>query len=202
MDTTPFTLLQRLRRPDQPDAWGRFVELYTPLLLQWARQLGERGEDAADLVQEVFVVLFQKLPTFDYDTHKSFRGWLRTIAVNKWRDSKRRKKLPLEPGSSLSGVTVPDDVPEFWERDYQQYLVRRALEVMRNEFQPTTREACWKLVVDGRPAAEVARELGISENAVYVAKYKVIRRVRRELEGLLGEGFGHKNGQHPGQIPP
>ena len=83
MHKTPASLLERLRRPDEPDAWRRFVHLYTPLLLGWARRFGLQDPDAAYLVQEVFVVLLQEMPRFQYDPHKRFRGWLRTIMVNK-----------------------------------------------------------------------------------------------------------------------
>ena len=83
MPKTPASRLEPLRRPDEPDAWRRFVHLYTPLLLGWARRFGLQDPDAAYLVQEVFVVLLQEMPRFQYDPHKRFRGWLRTIMVNK-----------------------------------------------------------------------------------------------------------------------
>ena len=77
---TPASLLERLRQPGQDQAWARFVDLYTPLLFYWARRLGCQESEAADLVQEVLLLLVRKLPGFTYDQHKSFRGWLRTIA--------------------------------------------------------------------------------------------------------------------------
>src|SRR5947209_16257345 len=78
MHTTPVSLLQRLRKPGEEQAWQRFTELYTPLLYYWTRHLGLQAQDAADLVQEVFTVLVEKLPEFAYDRNKSFRNWLRT----------------------------------------------------------------------------------------------------------------------------
>jgi RNA polymerase sigma-70 factor (ECF subfamily) len=188
MTSTPGSLLQRLRQPGQSEAWARLVELYTPLLLHWARGLGLHHQDAADLVQEVFTVLVQKLPGFSYDHHKTFRGWLRTVAVNKWRDWRRRKKLPLEPNAPpLVDLAAADGSEAFWEDEFRQHLVRRALKVMRDEFKPAAWKACWETVVAGRSAAEVARELGTTENAIYVAKYKVLRRLRQELQGLLDD---------------
>ncbi len=90
MHTTSPTLLQRLREPNQGQAWARFVDLYTPLLLTWARRTGLQPHDAADLAQEVFAVLVRKLPEFRYDpAKKNFRGWLRTVCLNKWRDRQR-----------------------------------------------------------------------------------------------------------------
>ncbi len=89
MNTTSPTLLERLRRPDEQDAWGRFVQLYTPLLYTWARHFGLGEADAADLVQEVFTTLVVKLPEFRYEPGKGFRNWLRTVILNKWRDHLR-----------------------------------------------------------------------------------------------------------------
>jgi RNA polymerase sigma-70 factor (ECF subfamily) len=186
MDPTSVTLLDRLRRPGQPDAWARFVELYTPLLLHWAGRLGLQPHDAADLVQEVFVALVQKLPAFSYDRRRTFRGWLRTLALNKWRDRRRKKELPRAAGPcDPAEQAAPDEAEALWEGEHRRYLLRRALEVMQTDFKPTTWKACWETVVAGRPAAEVAGELGLTENAVYVARSKVLRRLRQELAGLL-----------------
>src|ERR1700683_2286714 len=92
MYTTPVSLLQRLRQSGEPQDWRRLVELYTPFLAAWAHRLGARSADADDLVQDVLTTLVQKLPEFAYDPNKSFRGWLLTIARNRWRDQLRRSR--------------------------------------------------------------------------------------------------------------
>jgi RNA polymerase sigma-70 factor (ECF subfamily) len=189
MDTTDTSLLERLRVPVDQKAWSRFVDLYTPLIYCWAREAGMREQDAADLVQEVFVLLVQKMPEFAYDRRKNFRAWLRTVTLNKWRDRcRRRATRPHE----VVGLPLPDqaeaeETGPFSEAEYRHHLVARALELMQAEFQPTTWKACWEFGVLGRPAAEVAAELRISENAVYLAKGRVLGRLRKELEGLLEE---------------
>src|SRR2546423_12975097 len=99
MDTTSVSLLERLREPAQQDAWGRFVDLYTPLIYYWARRVGLPPEEAADLVQDVLTLLVQKLPEFQYDPQKSFRGWLRTLTLNKWRGNRRRRRPVLTQAS-------------------------------------------------------------------------------------------------------
>ena len=187
MDTTSVSLLERLREPAQQDAWGRFVDLYTPLIYYWARRVGLAQEEAADLVQDVLTVLVQKLPEFRYDPGKSFRGWLRMVTLNKWRENRRRKGVALAEArdSELAGVVDPEADDAFWQVEYRQHLVNRALKLMQAEFHPTTWKACWEFVVVGRPAAEVARQLGISENAVHLAKGRVLRRLRKELDGLV-----------------
>lgn len=187
MNTTSISLLERLHRPEETEAWPRFVRLYTPLLFYWARRAGLKQDDAADLVQEVLTVLVQKLPAFNYEPSKSFRRWLHTITLNKWRERGRRKTLPRsgadDPG--VSDVAALSEEEPFDEVEYRQQLVRRALQIMQAEFEPTTWKACWESVVSARPAAEVAAELGVSVDVVYGAKSRVLRRLRQELAGLL-----------------
>jgi RNA polymerase sigma-70 factor (ECF subfamily) len=137
-------------------------------------------------VQEVFTALLRKLPEFTYDRGKSFRAWLRTLTLNKWREKQRRAGARREEGAAaLPDVAAADSAEALWEAEYQQHLVRRALEVMRREFQPATWKACWAMVVEDRSAADVAAELGLSPGAVRSAKFRVLCRLREELEGLL-----------------
>jgi RNA polymerase sigma-70 factor (ECF subfamily) len=187
MNTTSFSLLRRLQQPAAEEAWARFVRLYTPLLYHWARGVHLPASEASDLVQDVLTLLVQKLPEFTYDQTKSFRGWLRTVTLNKWRENQRRRTVPVEPGrqDELANLPSPASAAVFEEAEYQKYLVHRALELMQAEFQPPTWKACWACVVEGRPAAAVAGELGMTLNAVYLAKSRVLRRLHQELKGLL-----------------
>jgi RNA polymerase sigma-70 factor (ECF subfamily) len=187
MVKTSVSLLERLRRPGEAEAWRRFVQLYTPVLYEWARRLGLRGDDAADLVQDVFLVLVEKLPQFDYDPAKRFRGWLWTVIRNKLREKQRRRKLPmanLQEGE-LDEVPDSDQIAGLDEIEYRRYLVGRVFQLMQAEFSPTVWQACWEYVVRERPAAEVAAALGINVGSVYAAKCRVLSRLRQELDGLL-----------------
>ena len=182
MHTTPPSLLEQLRRPDDPRAWNRFVDLYTPLLFYWARRVGLQEPDAADLVQDVFALLVRKLPDFAYDRDKGFRGWLRTVLMNRWREIGRRRAPPTAAG--VPERAGPDEIADLAEAEFRRRLAVRALELMKAEFQPATWKACWEHAAVGRPAAEVAAELGLSVNAVYLATGRVLRRLRQELAGL------------------
>jgi RNA polymerase sigma-70 factor (ECF subfamily) len=187
MDSTSASLLERLRHPNASDAWRRFVRIYTPLLYYWARSADLPIHDAADLVQEVLLVLLQRLPEFQYDRSKSFRGWLRAIALNKWRERCRRFSAQPDKGgdAGLSGVADKEPIGAFEEAEYKAHLVRRALQIMKAEFCATTWQACWEVIVSGRSAKEVAVELGVSVDVVYSAKSRVLRRLREELDGLM-----------------
>jgi RNA polymerase sigma-70 factor (ECF subfamily) len=170
MHTTPVSLLQRLRQPSDADAWDRFVQLYTPLLAFWAARAGVPDSDAADLIQDVLVLLLQKLPQFSYDPHKSFRSWLRTVTLNKWRERCRHVDLPVAATLALDDVAVADPAEEFWEAEYRQHLIGQALRLMQANFTTATWQACWQTTVNGKSAPVVAAELGMTPGAVRVAR--------------------------------
>lgn len=184
---TPASLLERLRQPQPQEAWDRLVLLYTPLIYSWARQAGLIEEDAADLVQDVFVILLQTLPTFEYDRRKSFRRWLRTVTLNKWRERCRhRQRSPVCEGGGFDEEQLPaPESEQFWEVEYRQHVVAQALAIMSRDFQPATWQAFWEQVVRERPAAEVAAELGMTVGAVYAARFRVLGRLRHEMAGML-----------------
>ncbi|QDU35983.1 ECF RNA polymerase sigma factor RpoE [Maioricimonas rarisocia] len=187
MDSTSVSLLRRLREPDRDAAWERFVELYAPLIYHWGTRQGLSQTDAADLVQDVLATLVRKLPEFQYDPTKRFRGWLRTITVNRANDLLRRNAVRPHSGqpTDLLKVAAENDSDLFEESQYRAYLVGRMRQLIESEFEPQTWQACWKSVTEDRTAAEIGRELGISANAVRVAKCRVLRRLREELDGLL-----------------
>lgn len=187
MDATSVTLLDQLRGADRAAAWPRFVHLYTPLMLRWAGRHGVPRADQPDLIQDVFVVLLRVLPSFAYAPGQSFRGWLHTVFVNKWTDACRKKvPVPLAAdGSDFPAPAVPDPVAGVDEREYCEVLVARAANLIRADFSPTTWKAFWATTAEDRPAGEVAAELGVSVNAVYLARSRVLARLRAELGGLL-----------------
>lgn len=123
--------------------------------LYWGRSRtsSPRPSDAADLVQDVFVTLVQELPGFRFDPGKSFRRWLNTVTLNRWRAWERRAapaSLDHQPEPQ-----VCDPAEAFWEEEYRGWLTGRALQVMQAEFEPHVWRACWLTAAEGRPAAEV-----------------------------------------------
>jgi RNA polymerase sigma-70 factor (ECF subfamily) len=185
MDTSA-SLLERLRRPDDRAAWTRFVALYTPLLYFWARRKRLQEADAADLVQEVMVQLFRKLPEFRYDPQRSFRSWLRTVTLNTWRERLRRRGPEINVGdAALADAVQAENDEAITDAEYRAHLVQQTLRALQNEFPKTTWQAFQEYGLRGRPVREVAQELGLSVGTVYAAKSLVLTRVRRELDGLL-----------------
>jgi RNA polymerase sigma-70 factor (ECF subfamily) len=187
MDPTSASLLDQLRGPDRAAAWARFVQLYTPLLFRWADRLGVPPADQADLVQDVFLALLRALPSFPYDRGRSFRARLNTVFVNKWKDARRKKSPALlaADGSGFPAPAVEDPTRAVEEAEYRAVLVARAARLVQADFTPATWQAFWATAAEGKGAAEVAAALGLSTNAVYLARSRVLARLRQELEGLL-----------------
>jgi RNA polymerase sigma-70 factor (ECF subfamily) len=183
---TSLTLLDRLRAPNAVAAWERFAHLYTPLLQKWARKQGLQEADAADLTQEVLVKLMDALPRYTRREGDSFRGWLYRVTANHCRDFRRRVATRAMPGANgLDAVQDDSPLSDFAEVEYRRTIVNRALELIRPEFAERTWAAFAQLLIENRPAADVARTLDISENAVYLARHRVLTRLRREINGLL-----------------
>jgi RNA polymerase sigma-70 factor (ECF subfamily) len=188
--STSTSLIEEVRAR-QPEAWKRLVHLYGPLVYRWCRQAGLQAADASDVVQEVFravaggVANFRRVAEGD-----SFRGWLWTITRNKVRDhfrglagcagavggSQMQQQLAQLPQPDLSATEAPHD-------DHAELaLVHRAMEAIRGEFEDSSWEAFWRMAVQGHSSAEIAEDLGMSKSAVRQAKYRVLRRLRRELQ--------------------
>lgn len=187
MDSTSESLLLRLRTGRDQNAWTTFVELYTPLIFYWARKTGLQTNDAADLVQDVLTLAFQKLPSFKYDAEKSFRGWLRTVTLNRFREKLRKKSIgaAVATQSVLASIAQPGQAESTWDLNYQQALIRQANQLLKSEFQPATWTALQNFIFNGQSAAEAAKENGLSIWTVYAAKSRFMSRLREILEGLL-----------------
>lgn len=188
MNSTSESLLLRLKSSSDQQAWSQFVRLYTPLLFHWARRTGLQTQDAADLVQEVLSLLFQKLPEFDYDRTKSFRAWLRTVTLNQFRQWCRKKSIGAIDVSQSAWANVSERsslAESTWDLNYQQALVQRAMELLEPEFQPMTWQALKEFAISGKPAKQVAENTGLSVWTIYAAKSRFMTRLREELDGLL-----------------
>jgi RNA polymerase sigma-70 factor, ECF subfamily len=192
-NATSLSLLQRIRNGDAT-GWHRVVGLYSPLVYYWCRRWGVEGADADDVLQEVFKAAAQSITTFRREREgDTFRGWLRVIARNRvlalWRGRQRQpeaaggseawQRLQELPAQEVATADDPEETGEF------SALVRRAMTLLRGEFEERTWQAFWRVTADGRPAPEVAAELGMTANAVRMAKSRVLRRLREELGDLV-----------------
>lgn len=184
--STPVSLLERLRSGGRQEDWERFVDLYSPLLCSWARRFSHTEDDIRDLVQEVFAHLLRRLPQFVYDPNLRFRSWIRTVFFNQARDW--LKKADLLDGAErpdMEKLVAPDQFEQRIDEDYARDVVARAAQLLRPEYSDNCWRAFWETAVNERSGIEVAAELGMTPEAVYQAKSRIMRRLRQELEGLL-----------------
>jgi RNA polymerase sigma-70 factor (ECF subfamily) len=199
MDCTSLTLLARVQA-DEPAAWERFVELYAPLVHHWCRRADLPPDCTADVFQDVFQSVAQHIRAFRRDRPgDTLRGWLRTITANKVRDHfRRRADEPAAQGGTtarlvLQAVADPlaaeglGEDPE--ETEVMRGIAHQALEWIRGDFEPSTWQAFWQTQIEEQSPADVAKSLNMTPAAVRKAKYRVLQRLREELEGLMpGEG--------------
>lgn len=189
-DPTSPSLLRRAADCD-PEAWRRLVVLYSPLIQHWCRQAGIPEQDVADVSQEVFAVVASSLSRFRPDRPgTSFRAWMRGIARHKLQHHVRQRGSPAVGGSEalerLQQVPAPADEVELSESPSDvTALYRRALRQVQDQFQDQTWTAFWRVTIENRATADVAAELGITANAVRLAKSHVLRRLREEMGELI-----------------
>lgn len=192
MATTSLSLLDRLRdaRADDP-GWIKFQDIYLPFIRLWLARVPGLGEESSDLAQEILIVVVRVVPTFDRRREGSFRAWLREVTVRQIRSYRRqRARRPLagleQIDSFLDGIADPaGSLARDWDRQHDQHVTRKLLAVVRPDFSPHTWDAFRRFCIDGEPARVVAEELGISENAVILAKHRVLKRLRQEAGQLL-----------------
>lgn len=188
--TASTTLLARVRA-QRPEAWERLVSLYGPVVYEWARRAGWEPNAAADVVQETFRSVLTSVAGFRRERPTdTFRGWLWTVARNKMRDRARRERRHggASGGSSAYArlLETADPADDAEPSDAGTFNVaRRALELVRGEFEPRTWQAFWQVTIDGRRPDLVAESLGLNVAAVYTYKSRVLRRLREELDGEI-----------------
>ena len=193
VNQTSLSLLDRLKaaQPESSD-WERLQGVYLPLIQRWLGRVPGLGDEWADLAQEVLVVVFREVPRFDRRREGSFRAWLRQVTVNQVRNDRRRRQrrpvVGLDPADGfLERLADPNgDLAREWDRDHDKHVVDKLLAVVEPDFHSTTWQAFRRFGVDGEPAGRVAEALGLSENAVILAKSRVLKRLRKEAGDLLG----------------
>jgi len=182
--STSISLLERLASGDH-DAWRRMIQLYSPLMQAWLRPRGLQPSDIDDLTQNALTIVVRKLPDYSHNGRTgAFRSWLRSIIENVLRDfvksSKRQHDHLIEDLADSAS-----DLNQRWDREHDLYVLRGLMGMVQPEFAPTTWQAFRRTALDGESPTEVAVSLGISVNAVHLARSRVLARLRREADGFL-----------------
>ncbi len=201
MPTRP-SLLLRVRDARDEEAWSQFVGIYTPLIFGFCRGRGLNETDASDVAQDTLKAVALALPKFEYDpARSSFRNWLFTVVRSKLNNHfTAQARRPQPAGETtiqhFADVTPDSAAEDAWRREYQSHLVRWAADQIRREFKDATWDAFWRTAVLGEDADAVASELGVSINALYIARSRVTGRLKQKIDELgdpleLAEAIRH-----------
>ncbi|MCX7419605.1 MAG: sigma-70 family RNA polymerase sigma factor [Planctomycetia bacterium] len=194
MPPTQPSLLVRLKDAHDREAWERFVDLYAPLVFAFVRKRGLQEADAADLTQDVLRQVALSAKSLVYDPKRgSFRSWLFTVVRNRltdhWRATGRQVAATGDSSqwrAVTDGLTAQDDNAD-WDAEYERQLFHYAARLIRGDFSEATWAAFWQTAVEGREGKLIAEELGLSVAAVYLAKGRVMTRLKEQVKWLLGD---------------
>ena len=190
LPTTRLTLLARLQEPANQAAWEEFVAVYEPAVYGFARKKGLQDADARDLCQDVLRAVALAIERWDPDPRRgSFRGWMFRIARNMLINFRTHRRRHVGGTGDSAVHEALADLPEamngdsaLYEAEYRRQLFVWAAGEVRNEFSASTWQAFWQTAVEGRETKSIAAELGVSTGAVYIARSRVIARLRQRIE--------------------
>jgi RNA polymerase sigma-70 factor (ECF subfamily) len=193
VDKTSLSLLDRVSGTRDEQAWRLLADAYTPLLQGWLRRYGVQPADADDLTQDVLLVVSRELPAFEHNGRTgAFRAWLRGILVNRvryfWRS---RQQRPLAGGESdleraLTQLEDPHSaLSREWDREHDRHVVQEMLTRLEGRFDPSTLAAFRHVAIDGHSPEQAGQSLGLSPNAIVIAKCRVLKALRQEAQGLI-----------------
>jgi RNA polymerase sigma-70 factor, ECF subfamily len=189
---TSLSLLDRLQRPADEDAWVRFHSLYCPLIRRWIDRAAGFSDEADDVAQEVLLVVLRELPGFVRQRDGSFRTWLRQITANRLRTFWRQRAGRLivgQPDATAAFLDQLEDpngnLTKEWDRDHDRHVFNHLLTIVQTDFTTESWLAFRRFAIDGLSAGAVATELGLTTNAVLLAKSRVLKRLREEAGDLI-----------------
>jgi len=192
MASTSVSLLDRLSDNGDSADWQRLLTIYRPFIASIVRKYPSLESQVDDVVQEVMLVLVRELREFKRHREGSFRTWIRGITVNQLRNALRKSKRFLqtqaypEEESQLSQLEDPNsDLSLRWDKQHDEWVIQQVMEVVKPRVEPATWNAFHLQAVAKKPPQQVADELGMSLNSVFLAKSRVMKRLRLEAAGLV-----------------
>ncbi|MBX3419851.1 MAG: sigma-70 family RNA polymerase sigma factor [Pirellulaceae bacterium] len=186
-DTRP-SLLLRLAEPADQVAWEDFVQIYEPVVVRMAMRRGLQASDAHDLCQEVMTRVARTIANWNPDRERgSFRSWLATVTrnlvIDHFRKQQRRPSLPGE--SALADINAPAEQALF-EQEEERQIFCWAADRARQSFTDTTWQAFWLTCVENQSPQAVAEQLELSVGAVYIARSRVLAKIKEVVQQMEG----------------
>ncbi len=181
--TTHPSLLVRVRDGTNHQAWSEFVAVYGPLIYSFCRKRGLQESDAADVSQEVLSRVAGAMAQFDYQPDKGrFRSWLGTITFRELSRLTGGRKTEASPsGEAMQVLATNNQVTSDWDDHFHASLLKVALERIQHDFDAVNWQAFKGVWLDLQSADKVAEDLGITVDKVYVAKSRILKRLRTEV---------------------
>ena len=193
MEPTSLSLLERAKSDDQIESWHQMVSIYQPVLENWLASYSMQQADTDDLVQEALATAFKDLGKFEHNGQVgAFRKWLKTILIHRlkhfWRSRKYRPMIAggTDFNQQLNELEDPESpISKLWDQEHDRLVLQQVWKIVSPRFSQQTKSAFEQYVKQNRPAKEVADSLGMSVNAVMIAKSRVLKEMRKECQGLI-----------------
>lgn len=190
VDETSRTLLNGIRQSPEDERWSVLVELYTPFIRSILAGCGVRGNDVDDVVQNVLTVVVRRLKEFDRQRTGSFRAWLRAITVNAMREHWRSKPTNLptddESGAVFAELQDPNsEMTQYFNQEHNRHVLSYLMDRVKADFRDATWQAFQLLAIEHMSVDEVAEQLNITPNAAFIARSRVMKRLKEVGAELL-----------------
>lgn len=179
----------RIRNRNDGTAWREFDAIYRPMLHRFASASGANPTEAEDIVQHCMSAVHQHISTFEYNKAKGrFKGWLKTLVANRVRNFFRDRHEKIADSMDFKALKAKDASPEdLFDKIWMDEHLRYALKLVRDEVEPQTFQAFQYYVIEERPVEEICQQLGINQNQVHKAKYRITKRLSEHMQ-MLTEG--------------
>lgn len=183
MDTTRASLLLLVRNADDTDAWRQFDGIYRPMLYRFGRASGLSDADAEDVTQHCMSAIHRHIRGFDYDPSKGrFKGWLRTMVNNRIRNLVRGRREQAAESQDFKRPQQREQTPdELFDRIWMDEHLKQCMKLVREEVEPQTFQAFQRYVLDEQPVEQVCRELHLTANQVYKAKWRMTQKLTTRM---------------------
>ncbi len=185
--STRSSLIRRVRRPEDQEAWADFVTTYGSAILRWCRSWQLQDADAHDLTQVILVRVWDKLPSFEYDAGRSFRAWLWTLSHHVFLDSVRRNTFVTNVDQAHVEDLLDKQAREFatnMEREFERELLRLAC----NEVQRVVAQRDWDVFTSTTfkniQAKQLAQQHHLTVGAVYVLNQRMRQKIKDSMATL------------------
>jgi RNA polymerase sigma factor (sigma-70 family) len=196
---TRITLLNRIKNLDDSEGWRDFFDTYAGLIFSYALRYGLTQAEAEDVVQDTVIEVSRKMPGFQYDPKRSFKGWL--LNTTRWRiqDQLRKRKGPgREVSAPLDGSSQTDLVDrlpdpsgdyleEVWEEEWQRNLMAAAIDKVKSMVKPRQYQIFDLVVIKEWPVEKVAATLKVSKGQVYLTKFRITHMLKKQVNQLKGK---------------